>query len=132
MNSAKPKIRPWMKPVYLLLGLIALGIGIIGIFLPLIPTTMPLIVAAFAFSRSSDRLHHWLMNHPRFGKFLTDFSAGRGIPKKTKITAVLAMTATFAYSVGWAISLPLIKALVAAIGVWAIWYVLHLPTSRAE
>lgn len=115
--------------MYVLLGLISLGVGIIGIVLPLVPTTGPLLIAAWAFGKSSDRLHDWLMNHPRFGRFIRDFREGRGIPMKTKIVAVTAMTAAFTYSVGWVVPTLPIKLLVAAIGVWAVWYVLHQPTA---
>jgi len=119
----------WAKPLYLLLGLVFLGIGIVGVFLPLIPTTGPLLLAAFAFARSSERLHHWLVNHPRFGKFISDFQAGRGIPIRTKIVAIVAMALAFGYSIGWVVPHPIAKGVVAAIGVWAMWYVLHLPTA---
>lgn len=119
-----------MKPLYLLLGLVALAVGVIGIVLPLVPTTGPLLIAAFAFARSSDRMHDWLMNHPRFGRFISDFREGRGIPLRTKVIAVLAMTAAFTYSVGWVVPGWPIKGIVAAIGVWAISYVLRLPTAR--
>lgn len=127
-----PRTRTWTKPFWFLLGLVSLGVGIIGIALPLIPTTGPLLIAAFAFARSSDRMHDWLMNHPRFGRFIRDFREGRGIPIKTKITAVIAMVIAFGYSIGWVVSgLPL-KAAVSAIGVWAIWYVVSRPTVRPE
>ncbi len=127
-----PQTRRWMKPLYFLLGLASLAVGLVGIILPLVPTTGPLLIAAFAFARSSDRLHDWLMNHPRFGRFITDFQSGRGIPTKTKVLAVVAMTAAFTYSVGWVVPTTIGKGLVAAVGVWAIWYVLHMPTSRPE
>jgi len=127
-----PKTRPWMKPLYMLLGVIALAVGIVGIVLPLVPTTGPLIIAAFAFSRSSARMHDWLVNHRLFGRFIADFQAGRGIPRKTKIIAVVAMTAAFTYSIGWVIAPVVLQVLMAAIGVWAVWYVLHLPTVRPE
>lgn len=118
-----------MKPLYFILGLGSLVVGIIGIFLPLIPTTGPLLIAAFAFSRSSQRLHDWLVNHRWFGRFITDFREGRGIPRSTKITGVVAMTAAFTYSVGWVVPSVPLKAAVAAVGVWAIWYVIHFPTA---
>lgn len=121
-----------MKPLWLLLGLLSLAVGVVGIVLPLIPTTGPLLIAAFAFARSSDRMHDWLMNHPRFGKFISDFREGRGIPLKTKITAVIAMTAAFGYSIGWVVPGVALKGIVAAIGVWAIWYVVSRPTARPE
>ena len=121
-----------MKPLYLLLGLVSLAVGLVGIVLPLVPTTGPLLIAAFAFGRSSDRLHSWLMNHRRFGRFITDFQSGRGIPIGTKVLAIVAMTAAFTYSVGWVVPTAVAKGLVAAVGVWAILYVAHLPTSRSE
>lgn len=127
-----PRTPTWMKPVYLLLGLVSVGVGIVGVFLPLIPTTGPLLLAAFAFARSSDRLHDWLINHRRFGRFISDFQSGRGISLKTKITAVVAMSAAFTYSIGWVMPTFPAKLGVAAIGAWAIWYVLHFPTAPPE
>ncbi len=127
-----PHTRNWMKPLYLLLGLVALAVGFVGIALPLVPTTGPLLIAAFAFARSSDRLHDWLMNHRRFGRFISDFQAGRGIPFKTKLTAMIAMTVAFTYSVGWVVPGGVGKAVVGAVGIWAIWYVFHVPTSQPE
>lgn len=129
MTRERPRTRPWMKPIYLAIGLVFLGIGIVGIALPLIPTTGPLLVAAFAFARSSDRLHDWLMNHPRFGRFIRDFQAGRGIPLRTKVVAVVAMSAAFGYSIGWVVPGIGLKLLVAAIGVGAISYVMRQPTA---
>jgi uncharacterized membrane protein YbaN (DUF454 family) len=128
-RTATPR---WAKPLYLLLGLAFLAIGVVGMFLPLIPTTGPLLVAAFAFARSSDRLHDWLINHPRFGRFISDFQSGRGIPLKTKIVAISAMSLAFGYSIVWVVPHPVAKGVVAAIGVWAMWYVLHLPTAPPE
>lgn len=127
-----PTTRSWMKPLYLLLGLVALGVGVAGVFLPLVPTVGPLLVAAFAFSRSSDRLHHWLVNHKRFGRLIADFQAGRGLPMKTKVVGVVAMTAAFTYSIGWVLAHPALRVLVALVGLWAIWYVLHFPTTRPD
>lgn len=118
-----------LRAVYLLLGLLFVGIGIVGIFLPLIPTTGPLLLAAFFFARSSDRLHAWLVNHPRFGRFISDFHSGRGIPVRTKVVAVMAMTAAFTYSVGWVIGPTPLKVAFAALGVWAIWFVLRIPNA---
>ncbi len=127
-----PSTSPWLKPLWFVLGLAALVVGVIGVFLPLIPTTGPLLIAAFAFARSSPRFHAWLMNHPRLGRFIRDFQAGRGIPLSTKVVAIVAMAAAFAYAaIGvfdhWAIRLA-----IGVVGVWAIWYVARLPTTQRE
>ena len=120
---------PVLRALYLVLGLVFVGIGIVGVFLPLIPTTGPLLLAAFFFARSSDRLHEWLVSHPRFGRFISDFQDGRGIPVRTKVVAVTAMTAAFTYSIGWVLEPLAARILVVAVGIWAIGFVLRIPNA---
>ncbi len=122
--------RRWLRPIYFVLGVAFLGIGIAGVFLPLIPTTGPLLLSAFLLARSSERLHKWLVNHPRFGRFLSDFEDGRGIPLRTKVVAVTAMSLAFAYTIGWVLTHPVARGVIIAIWIWGAWYVLHLPTAR--
>jgi len=75
------------------IGLIVSGwmcvlLAILGIFLPLLPTTPFLLLAAFCFSRSSTRFHHWLINHPWFGDYIKNFQEGRGMTLSSKIWSV--------------------------------------------
>lgn len=83
--------------LFLCLGLVALGLGLLGVFLPLLPTTPFLIVAAWCFARSSQKLHDWLYGHPHFGPLLRDWDAYRVIPVWAKVCAVSAMTVSFCY-----------------------------------
>lgn len=76
-----------------LLGLIALGLAIAGVFLPLLPTTVFLLIAAWAFARSSPRLDAWMRRHPRLGPPLRDWEERGAIPRRAKVLAV-AMMAT--------------------------------------
>ncbi len=131
-TTIAPSTNPWLKPLWFVLGLAALIVGVVGIFLPLIPTTGPLLIAAFAFARSSPRFHTWLMNHPRLGTFIRDFQAGRGIPLSTKIVAVAAMATAFTYATVGIFDHLAIRLVIAAVGIWAIWYVVHLPTTRRD
>ncbi len=78
-----------MKPFYNVAGAIAVLLGILGIFLPLLPTTPFLLLASWCFARGSDRLHGWLLSHRVFGEYLRNFEAGRGIPLKAKIVATV-------------------------------------------
>jgi uncharacterized membrane protein YbaN (DUF454 family) len=119
-----------MRPVYFVLGALLLAVGIIGVVLPLVPTTGPVILAAFCFARSSRRFHDWLIHHPRFGPVIADFRAGRGIPRRTKTWALAAMAAAFTVAVilvadGW-----ILRTTIAAVGIGAITYVARLPVSR--
>ena len=77
-----------MKYILAVLGLIALGLGILGIFLPVLPTTPFLLLAAALFLRSSSSLYEWLMNHPKLGPYISNFMVHKSIPLKIKILSV--------------------------------------------
>lgn len=87
------------RVLWLAVGFLATGCGIAGVVLPLVPTTPFLLLAAFAFARSSPRLHDWLVNHPRLGPPIADWQAHRAISRRTKLVAAAAMLATLALSV---------------------------------
>jgi hypothetical protein len=76
-------------------GLLCLGAGIIGIVLPLLPTTPFLLLAAFCFARGSQRLHDWLVHHPRLGPPIRDWQRHGAISRRAKQLAMLAIGAVF-------------------------------------
>ncbi len=76
---------------YLCLGWFSLIAGILGIFLPLLPTTPFVLLAAWCFSRSSTRFHSWLTQHRFFAPIIKDWQSGNGIPKKTRNRAIILM-----------------------------------------
>ena len=78
-----------MRLFYNIAGVLAVAIGILGIFLPLLPTTPFLLLASACFARGSKRLHRWLLSHRVFGEYLRNFEEGRGIPRKAKIVATV-------------------------------------------
>ena len=84
-----------MRAVYLVLGFVSLGVAFVGVALPLIPTTGPVLLAAFFFAKSSERFHNWLLNHRWFGPGIRDYQAGLGIPMKAKVTAVVMIAISF-------------------------------------
>lgn len=88
-----------MKALWLSLGLLSVGIGAVAIFLPLLPTTPFLLFASFAFARSSERFHTWIMEHPRLGPPIHNWHNERAVQRGTKWAASGSIALAFAFSV---------------------------------
>lgn len=86
-----------MNIILTVLGLVSLGLGILGIFLPVLPTTPLLLLAAALFRRGNRRLYDWLLNHPKLGPYITNFMKYKAIPLKIKVIAVTALWLTLLY-----------------------------------
>lgn len=86
-----------MKYLLMALGSIALALGIVGIFLPLLPTTPFLLLAATLYFRSSPRLYDWLLSHRHLGPYIRNFREHRAIPLRVKIVSVSLVWATLLY-----------------------------------
>nr|MBF0683972.1 YbaN family protein [Pseudomonas sp.] len=82
---------PLVRSALLVIGWLAVLLGVIGIFLPVLPTTPFLLLAAACFVRSSRRFYDWLVMHPRLGPWFRDYLEGNGIPLKAKIYAIATM-----------------------------------------
>ena len=77
------------KLILLIVGWLCVCFGFVGIFIPGIPTTIFLIIALWAFARSSKRFHAWLLNHQRFGPILRNWESHKVVPIKAKIVMVI-------------------------------------------
>jgi len=87
------------KYIYIGLGILATIIGIIGIFIPILPTTPFLLLAAYLFSKSSERFLHWLLTNKLCGNYIDNYRSGRGLPLKQKVLTVLLLWVTIGLSV---------------------------------
>lgn len=122
MPSQKPFGGTWGKACFgrwllMAFGWLNVGLGIVGVFVPGMPSTVFLIVAAWAFSRCSERFHMWLWNHPRLGSAIQAWHRHRAIPLRAKILAIVSMSVsflgvTFFAAQGWV--LPVLMASVMA------------------
>lgn len=105
---------------YLLLagGCLSVVLGVIGIFLPVLPTTPFLLLAAVCFARSSKRFYLWLVLHPKLGPWIRDYLDGQGLPLKGKVWALVLMWASICFSM-WIVPLAWVRVflLISAIGV---------------
>jgi uncharacterized protein len=95
---AKTRKQNIVRALLLVGGTISLSLGAIGVFLPILPTTPFLLLAAACFMRSSTRMHKWLLNNRWFGEYIRNYQEGRGIPFKTKIVAMAVLWAAILYS----------------------------------
>jgi len=88
-----------MKKLLAFLGIISLGLGIIGAFLPLLPTTPFVLLSAYLFAKSSDKMHNWIMNHKIFGQLIRNFNEDKAIPLHAKILAIAMMSISILFSI---------------------------------
>ena len=84
--------------VWFALGMTALGLGMLGVFLPLLPTTPFVLLAAFAFARSSKRWHDWLLAHRIFGPMIENWRAYGAISRRAKILSAVSLLGVFCLS----------------------------------
>jgi uncharacterized membrane protein YbaN (DUF454 family) len=114
----------WQRLLWLLAGATSLLFGIVGIFLPLLPTTPFVLLAAFCFARGSPRVEAWLLRHPRYGPMVRDWRRDRVIPLRAKQLATLMMCLGSAWAwwvmptrYGW---LPALMCAVVAAWMWSL------------
>jgi len=79
------------KLLWIIAGSLFLGLGVLGIFVPGLPTTPFLLLAAGCYLRGSDRLYQKLINHPRLGRYIREWQETKGLSKKVKIRSLLLM-----------------------------------------
>lgn len=84
LTPLRAQARLWQRLLWVLAGLASLILGIIGIFVPLLPTTPFVLLAAFCFARGSTRCEAWLLGHPRFGPMVRNWRDHRAIPLRAK------------------------------------------------
>lgn len=123
------KNRP-LRIILMALGWLWVGIAFLGVFLPILPTTGPILLAAFLFSKSSDRFDHWLISNRFFGGIVRDWRAGRGFTVRAKTIAVMAIVASFGITTIFVLTGAYVR-----IGMWALalviaTYVVTRPTKR--
>ena len=118
-----------MKRIFLLsLGWLCVGLAFLGIFVPGIPTTPFLIVALWAFAKSSKKFHTWLINHKRFGPILRNWESHKVVPKNAKIIMVI-MQISAVVIIQYTLNNVFITISLAVLLIFVAWYVIRLPST---
>ncbi|MEH6449059.1 MAG: YbaN family protein [Oleispira sp.] len=116
-----------VKCLLLFVGWLSVVLGVIGIFLPIMPTTPFLLLAAACFVRSSPKFYNWLVGHPRLGKYLVYYLEGKGIPLKAKIYTIALMAISMSVT-SYIVPLLAVKILLPLVGVLVALYIVRQPT----
>ncbi|OQB36833.1 MAG: Inner membrane protein YbaN [Candidatus Latescibacteria bacterium ADurb.Bin168] len=98
--SPRPRLLRWL---FLTAGMLSVTLGFVGIFVPILPTTPFLLLAAACFLRSSDRLYHWLMFHRVFGPYLRNYRKHRALSLRVKVITTIGIWASIGYAVLFAV-----------------------------
>lgn len=117
-----------VRSIYLVLGLISLAFVFVS-WLPGIPTFDFVILAAFFFARSSDRLHNWMLNHRWFGKIISGYRDS-GLTMRMKWAAAITITISLGLSVFFLIDSQILRTILGVVYIYAIWFVFSRPTRQ--
>ena len=129
-QSPREHVSPVVRAVFFVAGVAALALGVAGVFLPLLPTTPLVLLAAACFARSYRPFHEWLVAHRLFGPLLREWHEHRSIPYRTKLFAIGMMAVTLGASVVFFVEPPWLKAALAVFGVALGAWMYRLPSRK--
>ena len=113
-------------------GTLCVALGILGIFVPVLPTTPFLLLAAFCYARSSERFHRWLLGNHWFGQYIKNYQQGRGIPLRDKILTLIVLWLTLSFTVLVAAPAWWVKLTLLAVGIGVTAHLLQIKTFKPE
>ena len=120
------------KATLIFFGTVCVGLGVLGIFLPLMPTTVFLLMAAYCYSRSSDRFHNWLLNNRWLGKYIKNYKTGEGISVRQKVTTIAILWASIGFSIWYVAGAFWLTLLLTAIAIGVTIHLVMIKTHRSE
>ncbi|GGC12703.1 hypothetical protein GCM10007205_22020 [Oxalicibacterium flavum] len=127
-----PARSPVARALFALAGCVSLLLGIVGIFVPGLPTTPFVLLAAACFAKASPRLHRWLLNHRVLGPFVRDWETHRSLTLRTKCIAIGSMAIMISLSAWSFAGRPWIQLSLLLLGGIGAWCVLRIPTRVRE
>src|SRR3989339_1320998 len=119
-----------IKILLITAGTVSVGLGILGIFLPLLPTTPFLLLAAVCYSKGSDKLYNWLLENRHFGSYIKNYREKKGIPLRAKITAIVFLNITMGYTILFVVHHFWLKVILFLIAVGVIMHISSMKTFK--
>jgi hypothetical protein len=128
--EAKRKLSSLKKVMFIVAGTISLGLGAVGVFLPILPTTPFLLLSAACYYKGSERIHRWLLSNKLFGSYIRNYKEGKGISQTGKFLALFMLWITICFSAFYMVRNLPIQIVLFAIAIAVTIHVITLPTFR--
>jgi len=123
-------VSSFRKGIFVIAGTISLGLGALGVFLPVLPTTPFLLLSAAFYYKGSERMHRWLLNNRLFGNYIKNYKEGRGIALKAKAITLCLLWTTICYSAFFIVNMIALQIVLFVIAGGVSIHILTLPTFR--
>jgi len=120
----------WIRIPLIIAGTFFVGLGIVGIFVPVLPTTPFLLLAAACYARSSQRFYSWLLNNKWYGNYIRNYLQRRGVPLKVKILTVTLLWITIGASVAFAVQTLVVRLILVLIAIGVSIHILSIRTLK--
>ena len=126
----KQKSNRFIRGTLIVAGTFFLGLGILGIILPILPTTPFFLLSAACYSRGSERFYKWLMGNRWFGKYISNYRTGKGIPVKVKVGSITMLWFTISFSVFFIVTHPILRFILFIIAILVTMYLLLIKNTK--
>jgi uncharacterized membrane protein YbaN (DUF454 family) len=129
-DNKAPATKTWLRILLVIAGTVCVGLGIVGIFVPVLPTTPFLLLAAACYARSSQRFHSWLLNNKWFGSYIRNYLERKGITLRAKIITLSLLWITIGVSAAFAVETLALKLILIIIAIGVSIHILSLRTLK--
>ena len=129
-DNKAPAIQTWLRILLVIAGTVCVGLGIVGIFVPVLPTTPFLLLAAACYARSSQRFHSWLLNNKWFGSYIRNYLEKKGITLRAKIITLSLLWITIGVTISFAVETFALKLILGIIAIGVSIHILSLRTLK--
>ena len=120
----------WVRVVLIVMGTFSVALGILGIFVPILPTIPFLLLAAVCYARSSQRCYDWLLNNRYFGNYIRNYRERKVIPLKGKVLTLTLLWATIGCSVMFAVEILFVRVFLIVVAIGVSIHIFSLRTSH--
>ena len=124
------KSNRFIRGTLIVAGTFFLGLGILGIILPILPTTPFFLLSAACYSRGSERFYKWLMGNRWFGKYISNYRTGKGISVKIKIVSIIMLWITISFSIVFIVTHPILRFILFIIAILVTMHLLLIKNAK--